>query len=182
MWNLLPTFIVLVLRFFAAIVATQSCSPGTLTIPPVPGIEVTQVVANAVYGHAISSPCPLSIDFCNITVAYTHTGWKDSIGVYVWLPLTDWNGRLRGIDGGGFAGLQGFAGHGLAVASNYSAVGTDTGHLMSSTNSSSWSLDNSGKVNAGLLHDFATVALNDATLIAKAISKSYYGQAPTRSY
>lgn len=53
---------------------------------------------------------------------------------------------------------------------------------MNSETASSWALDSSGRVNLGLLEDFAAVAMNDAALIAKSIVQSYFGTAPNKSY
>lgn len=165
------------------VITGQACTPDAIAPPSIPGIEVIRLSADAI--HKYTSPTltsPATIDFCNVTVTYTHPGWNDSINVYIWLPMSNWNERLQGVGGGGFAGLMGFAGHELAIAQNYSVVGTDTGHEMCHLDASSWALDRSGKVDYGLLEDFAAVALNDAALIGKAIVKSYYGRAPKKSY
>lgn len=44
-----------------------------------------------------------AIDFCNVTLTYTHPGLGDSVNVYVWLPLENWNGNFFGQGGGGWA-------------------------------------------------------------------------------
>lgn len=163
-----------------------ACSTSFIAIPSLPGGQILSLTAVAVTNYTSSTAAqgssPLTINFCNVTVLYTHPGWNDTITVQVWLPLTGWNERLQGVGGGGYAGIQGFDSLSQAVADNYSAVGSDLGHAQNALSSASWSLDASGKVNLALLADFASIGLNDASVLGKAISKSFYGHAPKYSY
>lgn len=167
----------------AAAIDQPPCSSEAISSSAIPGIQITQLVASPVNGYTTQAPSlNATLNFYNVTVTYTHPGWNDSINVYLWLPDSKWNSRLQGIGGGGFFGLQNFYGLETAIFNNYSAVGTDTGQIMNSETASSWALDSSGRVNLGLLEDFAAVALNDAALIANSIIQSYFGTAPNKPY
>ena len=50
-----------------------------------------------------TTPPTEAIDFCNVTITYTHLGLNDEVNVYVWLPLQGWNERFIGVGGLGFA-------------------------------------------------------------------------------
>lgn len=170
----------------------QGCSPNSISNPRLPGGQILSLSASLVSNYTVPSPDLLGVppgvptvasNFCNVTITHTHPGWNDTIHTYIWLPAsTNWNGRLQGVGGGGFAGLQNFAGLVNAVDNGYVAVGSDLGHVMDSANASTWALDTAGKVSFDLLQDFASIALNDATILAKAVTKSVYGKGPNKSY
>lgn len=122
--------------------------------------------------------------FCNVTLTYTHPGQNDSINVQVWLPADNWNGRLQAIGGGGWqAGLYtpSLMGMTAAVGEGYSTVSTDAG-LGSQVYPTDWALLSPGNVNLYLLQDLASVSLNDMAIIGKAVTASFYGEAPKYSY
>lgn len=156
---------------------TQKCSSTAIPLPSIPDGQVLDFSAfPGWYGNNSV------LNFCNITVTYTHPCKNDTIHVTVWLPLSGWNGRLQGSGGGGYAMRQDDSRLANAVALNYSVVATDGGHDMEMLNSISWSLDASNNVNMQLLKDFAYIALNDAALIGKQITHSFYGRGPQYSY
>jgi hypothetical protein len=131
------------------------------------------------------SYAPLNItglNFCNVNITYTHPGYNDTIHVQVWLPLKGWNQRFQGTGGSGF--VTGVFDQALApaVAQGYSAVSTDGGHELNVTSAAAWALVSPGNVDWNLLQDFASTALNDMTVLGKAVTKSYYGTAPKYSY
>ncbi|KAF2167969.1 hypothetical protein M409DRAFT_65997 [Zasmidium cellare ATCC 36951] len=97
--------------------------------PEYNGLQVLKLQAEEVRSHTGDSSAfkamysmlndtNAAIDFCNVTVTYTHPGTKDKINVNVWLPLDGWNGKFMGMSGGGF--LAGWPGSlALAVAAGY---------------------------------------------------------------
>jgi hypothetical protein len=95
----------------------------------------------------------------------------------VWMPVSNWNGKLHGAGNGGYAGSITYHG-GLieAVRRGYAGVSTDTGHRAGGEDAS-WAIGHPEKV-----VDFAHRAIHLMTVNAKAIVKAYYADAPRRSY
>lgn len=120
LWNLAVTAII----FSSSATAKKTaggvlCNADAIPKPEYFGISVTKVEAKEVKGWAGygmfgwlgAAPPKDAIDFCNVTVTYTHPGLNDEINVYVWLPLEGWNERLIAQGGGGFAaGAEGMIG------------------------------------------------------------------------
>lgn len=157
-----------------------SCSPSSITNPSIPNGQVLDLSASPVNDYKFQNS---TLDFCNVTITYTHPGWDDEIHVSIWLPSSGWNKRLQGAGGSGWSALENEEKMAKAVIVNYASVGTDAGHTIDdSQHSGSWSLNESGKVNMPLLKDFAHVALNDAAIIGKDVVRSYYGNGPQYSY
>lgn len=167
------------LTSFAAAESSQ-CSSSNIASPSIPDARVLDLSAAPVtkFPHKDST-----LDFCNVTVTYTHPGWNDTIHVTVWLPLSGWSGRLQGSGGGEFAMRKDDKELAEALALNYTVVATDGGHQYEDmTTAKSWALDENHNVNMDLLKDFAYVGLNDAAIVGKSVVKSFYGRGPNNSY
>jgi hypothetical protein len=170
--------------------ATYSCTASGIPFPEVFGAEILSLSTSSVTNYSISlvqadAHFPINItglNFCNVSVQYTHPGQNDRINVQVWLPLSQWNGRFMGTGGGGFATGLGSLSLSYAVSLGYSAVSTDGGHLSDFSGSVTWALTSPGNINWALLQDFAAVALDDAATIGKAVTNAYYGSPPKYSY
>jgi len=125
-----------------------------------------------------------NLTFCNVTVTHTHPGQNDTIITRIYLPIRSaWNGRFQGVGGGGWvAGLFELSDTEMigAVAEGYATMSTNGG--LPSYEPDDWALLSPGNVNLYALQDLASVSLNDGTLIAKSIIKSFYGQPPKFSY
>lgn len=171
----------------------DSCSANAIAPPDVFGTKILSLEALEIHGYNEWSPIPgglvvepRPVNFCNITITYTHPGWNDAVHVYVWLPLEsyDWNGNFFALGGGGWAaGREG----GLvnSVALGYASANTDAGHDIFDDRAAAnveWALHAPGVVNLPLIHDFGYLALDDMTKMAKAVTKSFYGSAPKYSY
>ncbi|PYH40477.1 putative feruloyl esterase [Aspergillus saccharolyticus JOP 1030-1] len=164
----------------ASAVNAGNCSAAGIAKPSIPEAQLLHLSALPVVGYQNGNT---TLDFCNVTVTYTHPGKNDAIHTTVWLPLSSWNGRLQGSGGGGYAMRHDDSVLAEAVALDYSVVATDGGHTyLVSENSATWSLDASDHVNMALLDDFAYLALNEAAIIGKQISHSLYGHGPSQSY
>ena len=170
---------------------TNTCTAAAIPYPALFGADIISLSASTVTDFSIpliqaDSHFTLNVtglNFCNVTVQYTHPGQNDSINVQLWLPLEGWNGRFMGTGGGGYATETGFQSLPYAVSMGYSAVATDGGHVSEQYyDPSSWALISPGNVNWALLQDFAAVALDDAATIGKAVTTAYYGSAPEYSY
>jgi hypothetical protein len=142
------------------------------------------------------------LSFCNVTVTYTHPGQHDTINVNLWLPLStseepaaqeknhpSWNGVLLSLGGGGFSTcLPDIASH-TALTQGYAISRTDGGHPPMSLDPShpdpitkDWALLSPGNVNLYRFQDFASVALNDLSILSKQVVHSFYDVPPRHSY
>jgi hypothetical protein len=92
----------------------------------------------------------------------------------VWLPTQNWNGRLFAANNGGLAGAMRYDDLAAAVANGAVGAGTDGGHNSSVRN---WSKDH-----PELVRDYGWRANHVVTVLAKNFSRSFYGQAPRKSY
>ncbi|KUJ17391.1 feruloyl esterase-like protein B precursor [Mollisia scopiformis] len=175
------------------LVSPSLCSANTFKTPTVHGAKFLSLEATLVSNYSAHIPLGYymnngavnvtDVAFCNITVSYTHPGENDIVHVQIWMPSDHWNGRMQGIGGGGYsAGLfeLSFVGMTAAVGEGYAAVSTDAG--LSSRDPRTWALLSPGNVNLYLLQNLASVSLNDAALIGKAIIQEFYGQSPVYSY
>ncbi|EEU35373.1 uncharacterized protein NECHADRAFT_42743 [Fusarium vanettenii 77-13-4] len=173
------------------------CSPLGLSLPNIQGVSVLSVSAherrNYTYapdpfpGLPPTDPIP-GLNFCNVSVTYTHPGWGDTIHVNTLLPLDNWNSRFLGIGGGGFVTGGIFSEYMMLpfMSSGFVVSTTDGGHSsdVAETGSynSSWALTSPGTVNWPLLVDFASLALHDTATIGKAVTEAFYGAPPAYSY
>ena len=101
-----------VLALSATVVSKQlPCTADDIPTPKYFGTEVTRLTAIEVHEFTDYPIFDFSLltferkplDFCNVTVTYTHPGLGDHVNVYIWLPLDDWNGNFFAQGGGGFA-------------------------------------------------------------------------------
>lgn len=188
---LLPVISVLISPAFAA--GPASCSGNAIPRPEVFGTKILDVRALEVHGYEPEARHPSAkkvditpINFCNVTVTYTHPGWEDSVHVYIWLPLEqkDWNGRFLAQGGGGWAaGNEGSPA--IGILKGYAGAFTDAGHDIwdpAAAAAAGWTLHSPGVPNLPLIYDHAYQALDDMTKISKAVIKSFYGKRPRYSY
>lgn len=96
----------------ASVTAKQlACNADDIPVPEYFGTKVTSLTAKEVrewndfplMDLSMLSYEKKTIDFCNVTITYTHPGQGDSVNVYLWLPLEDWNGNFYGQGGGGMS-------------------------------------------------------------------------------
>lgn len=170
---------------------TVTCSSDRVPMPALVGATLLALKADAVYNYTTTSVGPgslnggrVTIDFCNITVTYTHQGWNDTINTAIWLALNDWNGRFQAVGGGGYSTGFGSLYLGYAVSQGYATADTDGGHGIDPTGLEppSWALTAPGTLNLGLIEDYGQQALADMTTLAKSVIKSFYGQPAEYSY
>lgn len=110
------------------------------------------------------------------------------IGIEVWLPArAEWNGRIRNLGGGGWAGgahasagaLGNVQAAAVAAAGKFVVGTTDTGHAMSD---GSFAMRRDGDINTTLWHDFAERSLHELALKTKALALAYYGRPQDYAY
>jgi hypothetical protein len=122
-----------------------------------------------------------SLDFCEVNITYTHPGYNDEITTKILLPSAEnWTGRFMGQGGGGFStGATSETALPWAASEGFAVVTTDGGHV---GDDADWALVSPGNVDIINLQNFASVALDDATTLGKAVAMVYYGKAPSYSY
>ncbi|KAH7000790.1 Tannase/feruloyl esterase [Ilyonectria destructans] len=127
-----------------------------------------------------------NVDFCNVTVSYTHPGTEDRVIVEAWLPAKEnWNERYYGAAGGGFAAGRIFLTHTAmvgAIGEGYVTSTTDGGLGDSGGDSSKYILRSPGNVDQYALRNFASVSLNEQAIISKSLANTFYGKPPVYSY
>jgi hypothetical protein len=176
----------------AAAFSNSSCSPSTFTFPKIFGAELVELAANEVRNFSQTSllpgtdvPFPGSVDYCNLTVTYTHPGWDDRINVFIYIPFEDWNGRLLGIGGGGFSASMGPLYQIAGVGEKFVAISTDSGHSsgkVAATDPSSWTTHVPGNLNLELIEDWASRTLGELSTIGKQATRDYFDVDASHSY
>lgn len=152
----------------------SNCAASAIPTPSVYGASILSVSA---FESTLEST---SVGFCNVTFTYTHPGQNDLIQVWLGLPNV-WNGRFQGVGGGGW--VTGVPSQMVpAILRGYAAVSTDGGHDAFSQTADSWALVSPGNVNLYALQNFASVTLNDMTVLGKQVTEAYYGKPISKSY
>ncbi|KAK2486113.1 hypothetical protein H9L39_00040 [Fusarium oxysporum f. sp. albedinis] len=173
-----------------------SCSADAISQPAIFGGKVIDFAVSLVenynfeaksilyYGHPTT--VAEDVNFCNVTVTYTHPGQNDTVHVETWLPMDNFNGRLQSIGGGGWVAGRyppGYAAMSGAISEGYATSATDAGlQLQMDYGPDIWALTSEGNPNLYLLQNFAAVSLGDQAIIAKGLIKSFYGEEPKYSY
>lgn len=178
--------------------SSNPCTQASISLPEFPGLDVVSLDVTDHHDFTFTPNTPFAstqdpvsgLNFCNITVSYTHPGWNDNVVVTTYLPLEkEWNGRLLANGGGGFitGGLA--LSHATMIpglVEGYAVTTTDGGHVSiwddAVPSTASWALSSPGNVNWPNLVDFASVALHDMSTISKAVVKAFYGQPAKHSY
>jgi hypothetical protein len=152
-----------------------SCSVDAIAQPELFGGKVVGFEANLIKNHNATAYSALyyghpttvaeNVNFCNITVTFTHPGYGDEINVETWLPMDNYNGRLQSIGGGGWVAGRyspSYVGMSGAVAEGYATSTTDAGlTLQPGFGPDSWALASEGNPNLHLLNQFGSVSLNE---------------------
>lgn len=154
-------------------IPASACAASAIPYPTVFGAEVLELSANLVQNFSAEVPDHFyynhpsislkGVDYCNVTVTYTHPGQNDTINVETWLPMKSWNGRLQAVGGGGWTAGRFFLSYRAmqgALAEGYVATTTDSG-LGETYAPDSWALNSPGNVDLYALQNIASVSLND---------------------
>ena len=114
--------------------------------------------------------------FCRVAATLTPVG-DSEIGIEVWMPSSTWNGRFEGVGNGGYAGSIPYSAIAPGVQLGYATVGTDTGHVGSSSDDGSFAIGHPEKI-----IDFGYRSIHLMTIIGKQIASVFYGSNPQHSY
>ena len=158
----------------------QSCSSLKKLALPKVTVTLAELVAAGVFVPPNLKPeeklSPLykaTPAFCRFAATLAPTEDSD-IKVEIWMPVSGWNGKFRGVGNGGFAGYINYEGLASSVMRGYAVASTDTGH---STGGADWALGHPEKI-----VDYGFRGIHEMTVDAKVIVKSFYGAAAKRSY
>jgi feruloyl esterase len=118
--------------------------------------------------------------FCEIRATISPVSGS-KIGAVYRLPK-EWNGKVLGIGGGGFAGNLRLDAAADGLARGYAVIQNDMGHPSESALDPSFALDAQGKPNVEGIVDFGHRATHLATTVGKDVATTLYGRAPERAY
>ena len=143
-----------------------SCdSLATLAFPDA-SITAAQVVPA---GSGATKDLP---EYCRVTATLRPSSDSD-IKIEVWLPASGWNGKLLAVGNGGWNGTIPNAALATGLRRGYAVTGTDNGHQ---GDGGPW-MQSPEK-----LVDFGHRSVHEMAVKAKAVTSSFYGNAPRRSY
>ena len=149
-------------------------------------IDSSSVTANPVYNASFSSsdfyPAS-SFDYCNVTLAYSHSGLDDRVQLEIWLPApSKFKNRWLSTGGGGMAINPGASG--LAAGVQYGAVTgmTDGGFGSFSAEATDVMLSGNGTINYDMLYAFGYTAHHEMTTIGKAFAKNFFSMTNDKLY
>ncbi|KAH8200964.1 hypothetical protein TruAng_004902 [Truncatella angustata] len=177
----------------------SSCSSGVIPTPFLFGAEIISLAASPILNFTGVAPekyyynhptvVANQVNFCSITVTYTHPGQNDVVNIETWLPLDTWNGRLQAVGGCGWTlgrfplstmAMTGAIGQGYVTTTTDAGIRGKDGQAAYAPDD--WVLVSEGNINLHNVQTFASVSLNDQAIIANALIKSFYGQGPEYSY
>jgi feruloyl esterase len=156
-----------------AAVAQDACSPlnTPLSLANTTIVTTRSVAADA----AARAPA-----YCEIQASITPVPGS-RIGAVYRLPI-DWNGKVLGLGGGGFAGDVRPQTAFESLARGYAVIQNDLGHASSNLLDPSFAFDAAGEPNVEGIIDFGHRATHLATVVGKQLATSFYGRAPERAY
>lgn len=113
--------------------------------------------------------------FCRVQATAMPSA-DSAIGIEVWMPAAEWNGRFRGVGNGGFAGDISVSALARAVRQGYAAAATNTGHSAGPVDAS-WALGHPEKIK-----DFGYRGIHEMTRVGQALTREFYGKPAMHSY
>ncbi|WP_415922864.1 tannase/feruloyl esterase family alpha/beta hydrolase [Tateyamaria sp. SN6-1] len=123
-------------------------------------------------GDAITGLPPM----CRVSMAV-----PEAINIELWLPLEGWNGRFRGVGGGGYSGAPSWGALAAVVRDGYAVASTDTGH-MGHGGDGSFAFTDDGTLDWSLIEDFASRSLFETSRLGQEVTEAFYGRAPDYTY
>jgi feruloyl esterase len=114
--------------------------------------------------------------FCRVALT-AHPPPDSDIRIEVWMPESNWNGRMEGTGNGGLAGGINYRSLGSGVRLDYVVANTDMGMATPPGKSAAVFVDRPDR-----WADWGYRATHEMTLLARQLVKAYYGSDPKRSY
>lgn len=161
----------------ASLPANDILLPTTITIDP------SSVIAQPVTNASVSNPsyyANATIDFCNVSFAYSHNGRNDRVQVRYYLPTpSNFRNRYLSTGGGGYAINSGSRLLPSGVINGAVAGATDGGFGGFSTNSDQVFLIANGTINYQSLYMFGYQGIQELTVIGKQFTKNFFNTSNT---
>ncbi|WP_086784528.1 tannase/feruloyl esterase family alpha/beta hydrolase [Crossiella equi] len=167
---------------------TPGCAPVPVAAPA--GAHLESVTAARQPGGTLDFPAQFGGPVtdvpahCEVTVVLSHPGAGDRVTVRLALPETGWTGRFQALGGSAYlAGAFGPFGRPFAqaVKDGYAAGTTDAG-VSPDPLDTSWGRKADGRLNTGLLTNFASRSAHELAVVGKAVTRAHYGRAADHSY
>lgn len=144
---------------------------------PHPALPDTEIVSAADVAADAQRHLPA---FCEVRATISPVAGSH-IGVVYRLPV-DWNGKVLGIGGGGFAGNVRLEAAVAGLTRGYAVIQNDLGHPSANALDPSFAIGADGKPNLPGIVDFGHRATHLATVVGKAVAARIYGRAPEHAY
>jgi pimeloyl-ACP methyl ester carboxylesterase len=191
--TVIATSLIMALNSYSSANASSfSACNNQLRIPTPFGTEITNIQAVPIGNFSLDTgaPCIASLksefsglNFCNVTVEYTHPGYNDRITVVVLLPQEhQWNGNFVGTGGSGWAASAGDPLSVPMVDAGYAMALTDGGVPLGGDTARDWALLGLGNPDINRFNTFSSKALHEMAVIGKSVTANYYGQQANYNY
>jgi feruloyl esterase len=176
------------------------CSESVIKLATIEGLDIVSLQTQLVYNDSVETPEGLywnnyakkasGLNFCQVTVTYGHSGQNDAgIKTIMMLPLEDWNGRIQALGGGGFIAGTFPGPMKAALSEGYAVVSTDAGVSIAGMSTLGlsdsvvhWGLLSKGNPNIVQFQNFASRAISEAPVFAKAVTQLFYGRPARYTY
>jgi feruloyl esterase len=166
-------------------VASLLAATVTTTAAPTPNMACEALKAASFDHTTIVSTTMTPADaatsapaFCEVTATISPVPGS-SIGVVYRLP-ENWNGKMVGLGGGGWAGNIALNRAMGGLKQGYATAQTDAGHPIPTVAADIWRPDKWGTPET--FADFQYRAIHEMTTLAKAVVAKYYGKPQTKAY
>ncbi|KAJ0419558.1 tannase and feruloyl esterase-domain-containing protein [Aspergillus carlsbadensis] len=143
-----------------------------------PAVACNDLVAPAIDGASAVSITTAEINsaVCDVNITLTHGHAADKVRIATYLPLVGYNGRFRGLGGGGMVAAASGAELAAAAAQGFAAGATDAGRANATVADDTWGGDEQ------LLVNFAYLSVHEMTVVGKALAGQFYGRPVDYAY
>ena len=156
------------------VASAQSACASVASLASLPGTTI--VSAKDMPGNA-QERLP---GFCEVHATISPVPGS-TIGAIYRLPA-NWNGKVLGIGGGGFAGNLSIAAATNGLSRGYAVIQNDMGHPSPASLDPSFAIKGPGQPNVEGIIDFGHRATHLATDVGKKLTARYYGRAVQHAY
>lgn len=158
--------------YVKSVLPTPASVEGLVLLPD-------SVTSNPVTNYSIAAswqtPGKDSIDFCNVTVSYTHPGTDDTVNLWFWLPSPDaFQNRFLANGGGGFAITTAERSLGAGLVYGAATGTTDGGFGSWTAELTDVLLRGNGSLNYDVVNFFGYRATHEMSIIGKRLVSNFY--------